>query len=111
MPRTIYLSRLLGVFLLVLAVAELTQRSNLAATAMEFANSPALLLLSGMLTLVAGLAIVLAHNVWRGGAMQATLDGARPERKTEGRAERSARRAPMWRRRRVLSVGVMNRTH
>jgi hypothetical protein len=69
MPRTIYLSRLLGLFLLVLAAAELTQRSTLAATAMEFANSPALLLISGMLTLVAGLAIVLAHNVWRGGAM------------------------------------------
>jgi hypothetical protein len=60
MPRTIYLSRLLGLFLLVLAAAELTQRSTLAATAMEFANSPALLLISGMLTLVAGLAIVLA---------------------------------------------------
>jgi hypothetical protein len=68
MPRTIYLSRLLGLFLLVLAVAEVIQRSTLAATAIEFANSPALLLISGMLTLVAGLAIVLAHNVWRGGA-------------------------------------------
>jgi hypothetical protein len=69
MPRTIYLSRLLGLFLLVLAAAEVTQRATLAATAMEFANSPALLLISGMVTLVAGLAIVLAHNVWRGGAM------------------------------------------
>jgi hypothetical protein len=69
MPRTIYLSRLLGLFLLVLTAAEITQRSTLAATAMAFANSPPLLLISGMLTLVAGLAIVLAHNVWRGGAM------------------------------------------
>jgi hypothetical protein len=69
MARTIYLSRLLGLFLLVLAAAEVTQRATLAVTAMELASSPALLLISGMLTLVAGLAMVLGHNVWRGGAM------------------------------------------
>jgi hypothetical protein len=69
MARTIYLSRLLGVFLLVLAAGEITQRATLAATAVELVNSPALLLISGMLTLVAGLAVVLGHNVWHGGAM------------------------------------------
>jgi putative exporter of polyketide antibiotics len=68
-PRTIYLSRLLGIFLLVLAATELTQRSTLAETAMGIVNSPALLLVYGMLSLIAGLAIVLAHNEWRGGAM------------------------------------------
>jgi hypothetical protein len=69
MPRTVYLSRLFGLFLLVLVAAEITQRATLAATAVELASSPGLLLLTGMLTLVAGLAIVLGHNVWRGGAM------------------------------------------
>jgi hypothetical protein len=69
MPRTIYLSRLIGVFLLVLATAEASQGSVFAASMIALAGSPALLLLSGMLTLLAGLAIVLAHNVWRGGAL------------------------------------------
>jgi hypothetical protein len=72
-PRTRYLSRLLGLFLLVLAAAELTQRSILAATALQIVNSPALLMICGMLTLVAGLAIVLGHNVWRGGATQVVV--------------------------------------
>jgi hypothetical protein len=66
-PRTLYLSRLLGVFFLVLSAAAATQRSTMAETAIEMVNTPALLLICGMLTLVAGLAIVLAHNVWRGG--------------------------------------------
>lgn len=66
-PLTLYLSRLLGVFLLIIAVAEATQRSILAETLLGIADTPALLLVAGMITAVAGLAIVLAHNVWRGG--------------------------------------------
>jgi hypothetical protein len=67
-PRTIYLSRLLGLFLLILGVAEIIQRAALATTAIDLVKSPPLLFVTGMLTLAAGLAIVLAHNVWRGGA-------------------------------------------
>ncbi|MGD0109568.1 MAG: hypothetical protein ABSC06_36905 [Rhodopila sp.] len=66
-PRTLYLCRLLGIFLLILTAAEIVQRSTLAETAIALARDPALLLISGMLTLLGGLAIVLAHNVWRGG--------------------------------------------
>jgi uncharacterized membrane protein len=66
-PRTRYLCRLLGLFFLILATAVLAQRSTLAQTTTEIANSPALLLVSGMLTLLSGLGVVLAHNVWRGG--------------------------------------------
>ena len=68
MPRTIFLSRLLGLFFLILVAAGITQGSTLAETATALANNPALLLISGMLTLLAGLAVVLRHNVWRGGA-------------------------------------------
>jgi hypothetical protein len=68
-PRTLYLSRLLGLSLLILAVAELVQRAALADTALAIVNAPPLLLLYGLLTLVAGLAIVLGHNVWHGGLM------------------------------------------
>lgn len=69
LPCTVYLGRLLGLFRLILGVAECTQRFAMVKMATEVVNAPARLLLSGMATVVAGLTIVLAHNVWRGGAM------------------------------------------
>lgn len=64
-PRTRYLSRLLGVFLLVMVAAEWTQPDLLTVIAPAMLDQPGLLFVSGMLTLVAGLAIVLGHNTWR----------------------------------------------
>jgi hypothetical protein len=63
-PLTRYLSRLLGVFLLVTAVSEWTQPGLLTVVAPAMLDQPALWWVSGMLTFVAGLAIVLGHNVW-----------------------------------------------
>jgi hypothetical protein len=63
-PLTRYLSRLLGVFLLVTAVSEWTQPGLLTVVAPAMVDQPALLWVSGMLTFVSGLAIVLGHNVW-----------------------------------------------
>jgi hypothetical protein len=63
-PLTRYLSRLLGVFLLVTAVSEWTQPGLLTTIAPTMVDQPALLWVSGMLTFAAGLAIVLGHNAW-----------------------------------------------
>jgi hypothetical protein len=63
-PLTRYLSRLLGVFLLVTAVSEWTQPGLLTVVAPAMVDQPGLLWVSGMLTFAAGLAIVLGHNVW-----------------------------------------------
>jgi hypothetical protein len=63
-PLTRYLSRLLGVFLLVTALSEWTQPALLTVVAPAMVDQPALLWVSGMLTFAAGLAIVLGHNVW-----------------------------------------------
>ena len=63
-PLTRYLSRLLGVFLLVMAVSEWTQPGLLTVVAPAMLDQPALSWVSGMMTFVAGLAIVLGHNVW-----------------------------------------------
>jgi hypothetical protein len=63
-PLTRYLSRLLGVFLLVTAVSEWTQPGLLTVAARAMVDQPALLWVSGMLTFVSGLAIVLGHNIW-----------------------------------------------
>ena len=65
--RTVYLSRLLGLFLLIVGTGEFTQGSAMVQMAAEIVNAPALMLITGMGTAVAGLAIVLGHNVWRGG--------------------------------------------
>ncbi len=61
---TQYLSRLLGVFLLVIAASEWTQPGLLTTVAPAMVDQPALLWVSGMLTFASGLAIVLGHNVW-----------------------------------------------
>jgi hypothetical protein len=63
-PLTRYLSRLLGVFLLVMAVSEWTQPGLLTVVAPAMLDQPALLWVSGTLTFASGLAIVLGHNVW-----------------------------------------------
>jgi hypothetical protein len=63
-PLTRYLSRLLGVFLLVTVVSEWTQPGLLTVVAPAMVDQPGLLWVSGMLTFVAGLAIVLGHNIW-----------------------------------------------
>jgi hypothetical protein len=63
-PFTRYLSRLLGVFLLVTAVSEWTQPGLLTVVAPAMVDQPALLWVSGMITFASGLAIVLGHNVW-----------------------------------------------
>jgi hypothetical protein len=66
-PNTTYLTRLVGLFLLILAVAELSQPATLAKTEIAMVSQPALLLVVGLITLLAGLALVLAHNIWSGG--------------------------------------------
>jgi hypothetical protein len=67
--RTVYISRLLGVFMLIFAAGEITHRATIVETATALIEAPALLWITGMMTVVAGLALVFAHNVWRGGVL------------------------------------------
>ena len=64
MTTSIFLARLIGPCALALGLALVVQGSGFRAVASEFMASPALLFLSGIITLPAGLAIVLTHNVW-----------------------------------------------
>ena len=68
LPRTIFLSRLIGLFCLIFAIAGLMHRATMVEMSTELVNAPALVLIYGMFTLLAGLAMVLAHNIWTGGA-------------------------------------------
>src|SRR5262249_50032992 len=49
---------------LVAAIGLFLNRAGYKAMAQEFVRSPALLYLSGVLTMTAGVAILLAHNLW-----------------------------------------------
>lgn len=64
-PTTIFLSRLIGLFAAIFAVCLYVNPSAVSA----MASDQGLLIAFGVVTLPAGLAMVLAHNVWSGGAL------------------------------------------
>ena len=59
-----FLAKLIGPFCLIVGIGVLATGAHYRALAEEFLNSRALIFLSGLITLPAGLAIVLTHNVW-----------------------------------------------
>ncbi len=66
---TIFLGRLLGLYLVAISVGMLANRRRTLATLDEMARSGPWMLFSGMVATAAGLAVVLGHNVWSGGAL------------------------------------------
>jgi len=67
--RTLFLARLIGLYCLLAAVMMVAQRDALVATVSATLRQGPFLLLLGTLTVPAGLAMILAHNVWRGGVL------------------------------------------
>lgn len=68
-PLTLYLGKFFAIFcLLMCAVMFARPKAALDAVASMMA-SPGLLLVTGISTMAAGVATVLAHNVWSGGAL------------------------------------------
>jgi hypothetical protein len=64
---TIYLSRLIGIVALVAGVAMLADKSSMVAMIGNLQQEPIALLMSGVISLTGGVAIVLAHNLWSRG--------------------------------------------
>jgi len=64
MNASIFLAQLIGPVSLVGGIALFMNAEGTRAMAREFLRSPALLYLSGLLTMTAGLAVVLNHNIW-----------------------------------------------
>jgi hypothetical protein len=64
---TLYLAKLLGLFLLTLGISMLIQRQNTIDIWIALIHSAPLVYILGIATVAAGLAMVLTHNVWRGG--------------------------------------------
>jgi hypothetical protein len=64
MQRSIYLARLIGPVAIAIGIGLLANSAVYKQMAVQFLGSNALIYLSGILTMSAGLAVVLAHNVW-----------------------------------------------
>ncbi len=63
-PTSIFLARLIGPIMLAVGVGIFVNSAVYRALADEFLRSRALIYLSGLLAMTAGLALVLTHNVW-----------------------------------------------
>ena len=64
MPTSTFLAKLIGPVALAIGVGLIANAAAYRRLADEFLRSTALIYLSGLLALSAGLAIVLSHNVW-----------------------------------------------
>jgi uncharacterized membrane protein len=67
--RTIFLARLIGLFALIQAAAMILHKEAMVDAMNGVMGNRPLLLVLGLIALAAGLAMVLAHNVWSGGAL------------------------------------------
>ena len=70
MPRrTIYLGRLIGLYCIFIAVAMMSHKQAAVMTMTALIHDAPVLFVVSVLAMVAGLAIILAHNTWSGGAL------------------------------------------
>jgi uncharacterized membrane protein HdeD (DUF308 family) len=67
METSLFLARLIGPVAIVMGAAMLINPVNMREMATDFLEHRGLIFLAGILTLLAGLAIVLTHNVWVAG--------------------------------------------
>ena len=68
-PRTIFLSRLFGLYFILVALPMMIHKQAVVDMVTGLFRDPAMMFMLGLLTLAAGLAMVLAHNIWSGGAL------------------------------------------
>ena len=67
--RTIFLARLIGLFAIGIALSIFLREADFIDTATALVRNGPDVLIFGIVALAAGLAMVLAHNVWSGGMM------------------------------------------
>ena len=67
-PRTIFLSKLIGLFCIAFPVAMLVHPADSIAIVNAFAHNPPTIFIVGIAGALLGLAMVLTHDIWSGGA-------------------------------------------
>ena len=68
-PRTLFLSRLIGLYCIVIGLSMMTHSQATVETVTALLQNPSMTLILGVIMLAAGLAMVLAHNIWSGGTL------------------------------------------
>jgi hypothetical protein len=68
-----FLARLIGLFMIIVGFSVGLRKQESVASIDALAHRPDLVLVIGLIMLVAGLAIVLRHNVWSGGALPVVI--------------------------------------
>src|SRR5271165_3540561 len=73
LPLTIFLGKLIGLYCIIVALAMMAHKQSAVAAVNALVRNPPLLLLAEVLGLAAGLAMVLGHNIWSGGALPVVI--------------------------------------
>jgi hypothetical protein len=68
-PRTTFLSRLIGLYLILISLSMVAHKQATIETMTALIHNPPELYVIGVIAMVAGLAMVLGHNVWSGGVL------------------------------------------
>ena len=66
--RTVFLCRLIGLYCLLCALSMMIRKQSIVETVTALVHNAPLMFFIGIITLVAGLAMVLGHNIWSGGS-------------------------------------------
>jgi hypothetical protein len=66
---TIFLSRLLGLYCVLVGLSMVTHKQAMVETMEALVRNPPALFIVAVIALGAGLAMVLGHNIWSGGAL------------------------------------------
>jgi hypothetical protein len=67
-PRKIF-SRLIGLYCILVALSMITRRQATLESVTALLHNPSMIFIVGIITLAGGLAMVLPHNIWSGGAL------------------------------------------
>ena len=68
-PRTLFLSKLIGLYCILIGLSLMTRGQATVETVTALLQNPVMTLILGVITLAAEIAMVLAHNIWSGGAL------------------------------------------
>jgi hypothetical protein len=70
---TIFLAKFLGLYCIVVALVMMLRKQPTIAAIKALLRDPPLLLLAEVLTLAAGIAMIVGHNIWSGGALPVVI--------------------------------------
>jgi len=68
-PRTVFLGKLIGLFCILFSLSMFAHKEATVGAVTSLLHDVPLMFVVGLIGLVAGIAMILSHNVWSGGAL------------------------------------------